>query len=62
MNNLQHDIKFILDLIKKKNFLEVKSRLDKRFSIFLLYDKKEAIVINSEEKNATCELKSHKLF
>ena len=29
MNNLQHDIKFILDLIKKKNFLEVKSRLDK---------------------------------
>ena len=30
MNNLQHDIKFILDLIKKKNFLAVKSRLDEK--------------------------------
>ena len=28
MKNIQHDIKFILDLIKKKNFLAVKSRLD----------------------------------
>jgi lipoprotein NlpI len=28
MNNLQQDIKFILDLINKKNFLTVKSKLD----------------------------------